>query len=98
MYNAHRPWLRSVDPRSSARWEHAFLCRCEGESYKRIGERLGVGRQRAQHMVFEFSRILNWAMRRTKRPSNETASEDTRCHPVGGNEAIITTAGADNRV
>jgi hypothetical protein len=59
-----RPWLAPVDPVTLARREHAFLCRCEGETYKQIGKRLGVGPNRAMHLTNDFSRIMSWAIRR----------------------------------
>ena len=49
-----------------ARREHAFLLRCEGRSFKEIGERLGITRSAAHMNVNQFSRRVNAAMKNTR--------------------------------
>jgi hypothetical protein len=61
------------DPLWRARWEHAFLLRCEGLTYRTIGERLGVSHERARGMVFRFSNIFN---RRTRHARLRFIRED----------------------
>jgi hypothetical protein len=53
--------------RARARWEHAFLLRCEGYTYRQIGERMGVSKARAERMVRGFAHELTNAMRKPKR-------------------------------
>ena len=50
----------------NARYEYAFLLRCEGLTYREIGGRLGVTGQRASVMVQKVARILRGAMRRCR--------------------------------
>ena len=62
-----RPPLAPVDRTwEHARWEHAFLLRCEGARMKDIGTVLGISTSRASQMVLRFARKLGWAMRRTR--------------------------------
>ena len=50
-----------------ARYEHAFLLRCEGFKYREIGDHLGVCLERARDMSRAFPRKwLNRAMRKTR--------------------------------
>jgi hypothetical protein len=52
------------DPYWKARYEHAWLLRCEGLTYRTIGARLGLSHERARQMVMKFSRIMNSKIRR----------------------------------
>jgi DNA-directed RNA polymerase subunit N (RpoN/RPB10) len=49
-----------------ARIEHAFLMRCEGETYKSIGDRLGVSRECARDLIFYFAKVINRKTRKTR--------------------------------
>lgn len=49
-----------------ARREHAFLMRCEGETLKQIGNRLGVGYKRVGTLIDTHTRHMRYAMRDTK--------------------------------
>ena len=49
---------------SAARYEHAFLLRCEGKTFREIGARLGISGQRARVKVRKFARELNRRLRR----------------------------------
>jgi hypothetical protein len=44
-------------PYGLARYEHAYRMRITGESYSRIGVRLGVSRERARQIVAQYPRI-----------------------------------------
>lgn len=46
-----------------ARHEHAWLLRAEGVTYSEIGQRLGVGRERAQQLVHRQGRRVQRAIR-----------------------------------
>ncbi len=46
--------------------EHAFLLRCEGMSYRKIGERLGVNKERVRQLLVYFSKRMRRAMVRTR--------------------------------
>lgn len=49
---------------SRARAEHAWLLRCEGEAFSKIGHRLGVSGTQARVLVLKFGRRIASAMRR----------------------------------
>jgi hypothetical protein len=49
-----------------ARREHAWLLRAEGLTYKKVGERLGVGVERARSLVATYARHAHWAARRAR--------------------------------
>lgn len=49
---------------STARGEHATMCRAENETWKMIGRRLGVGKERARQIQMKFARKMSWAMRK----------------------------------
>lgn len=51
---------------SAARLEHAFLLKCEGLTYAKVGERLDVSRDRARQMALNFSRKLATSMYRRR--------------------------------
>jgi hypothetical protein len=61
-----QPLPQQKDPLWRARWEHAFLLRCEGLTYQQVGDRLGVGKERARQMIFRFAHILNRRCRRMR--------------------------------
>jgi transposase len=49
-----------------ARYEYAFMLRCEGMLYRDIGKSLGVSTSRAQVMVQKFRRLLRASIRGCK--------------------------------
>jgi hypothetical protein len=64
------PWLRttrqSTPHELKQAWnEHAFLLRCEGLTYRKIGEHLGVSSTRAMGRTMQFSRTMAHVMRKT---------------------------------
>lgn len=63
-----KPIPRSFDRDiyARARWEHAWLLRCEGKSSGEIGDRLGVEGQTARLLVLRFGPRMARAMRRTR--------------------------------
>ena len=65
----------TTDPYGAARYEHAWLLRCEGETYASIGRRLGVSRDRAGQMVRIFGRRMLRAMRRTTFYGDEACAD-----------------------
>lgn len=50
----------------AARYEHAWLLRAEGATFKEIGSRLGVNVERARQMVLKFGRKMHKATRRMR--------------------------------
>lgn len=59
----HTSWAAT---HMAASLEHAFLMRCDGETYAQIGKRFGLSSERIRHMVVRRTSQLNRAMRRTK--------------------------------
>lgn len=51
---------------SNARAEHALRCRLDGETYKEIGVRLGVGSGQARSLAHKGDRMRRTAMLRIK--------------------------------
>jgi hypothetical protein len=49
-----------------ARHEHAFLLRCEGLKLAEIGQRLGVGKERARTLIIQFIRRYHKCNPRTR--------------------------------
>jgi DNA-directed RNA polymerase specialized sigma24 family protein len=49
-----------------ARHEHAWLLRAEGLTLRQIGARLGVSRNQARILIFQFSYRVKRAMRKTR--------------------------------
>jgi len=54
------------DPYWKARYEHAWLLRCERLTYREIGERLGLSGERAKQLIHKFSRVFNRRNRRMR--------------------------------
>src|SRR5258708_32906379 len=59
-------WTYSSRIYSAGRHEHAWLLRAEGQTLKCIGDRLGVGRQRASQMIRWQGERVARAMKRMK--------------------------------
>lgn len=64
----HRQIVRynSVAAYYRARHEHAWLLRAEGETFRQIGERLGVSKSRAAQMVYRFGSKVRRAISKTE--------------------------------
>ncbi len=53
---------RRADDYQRARWEHALFLRTQGLKWREIGERLGVGTERARQMAVRQERIERYAL------------------------------------
>ena len=56
-----------------ARWEHAWLLRAEGRTYREIGKALGVSIERARQMVWRFGECVTLAMKKAKKHDDDRA-------------------------
>jgi len=56
------PWRAYSD----ARYEHAWLLCAEGLTLQKVGDHLGVGRERARQMIFGHGRRVSQALKHTK--------------------------------
>jgi hypothetical protein len=70
MKSGSRGWFNGLTEEEltyyEARREYAFMLRCEGLTYKKIGERLGISHHRTSQLVWGFAKRLAQAMKQTR--------------------------------
>jgi hypothetical protein len=59
-----------ADAWAIAHYEHAFMLRCEGATYREIGRRLGITGESARYAARRFGYILGKRMRKVKWPEH----------------------------